>query len=80
MGSYSPEVQKIADKRKADLYIVTGDEIPFVQDGTRDGEHIRHEMHKWFIEDLDKTNGSYITVSGNEEECLHQAIKAIEKF
>jgi nicotinamide riboside kinase len=80
MGSYSPEVQKVADKRKADLYIVTGDEIPFVQDGTRDGEHIRHEMQTWFIQNLKETNRPYIVVRGTEEKRLQQAIEAIEKI
>lgn len=33
---------------RCDLYLLTGDEIPFVQDGLRDGEHLRHAMHGWF--------------------------------
>jgi NadR type nicotinamide-nucleotide adenylyltransferase len=80
IGTCSPEVEKIANKRHYDLYIITGDEIPFVQDGTRDGEHIRHEMHQWFIEDLKNTHRPYIIVNGSEENRLHQAIEAIEKL
>ena len=52
LGTRSPEVEAIADGRAYALTIVTGDEIPFEQDGTRDGEHIRHDMHKTFIERL----------------------------
>ncbi len=80
MGFSSPEVERIANKRKYELYILTGDEIPFVQDGTRDGEDIRHEMHKWFIEDMEKTNRKYILVKGNTEERLAQAITEIDKI
>lgn len=29
-------------------YVLTGDEIPFVQDGLRDGEHLRHAMQERF--------------------------------
>lgn len=78
IGTRSPEVEKIAAKRHYDLYIITGDEIPFVQDGTRDGEHIRHEMHQWFINDLEKNNRKYIIVRGNEEERLKTAVTAID--
>ncbi len=78
IGTRSPEVEKIALKRHYDLYIITGDEIPFVQDGTRDGEHIRHEMHQWFINDLEKSNRKYIVVRGNKEERLRAAISEID--
>lgn len=80
MGEYSPEVQSISNHRKVDLYIVTGDEIPFVQDGTRDGEHIRHEMHQWFIDELERTGRTYIVVRGNPEERLAQAIEKIREL
>lgn len=80
LGFYSPEVQKISSKEKIDLYILTGDEIPFVQDGTRDGEHIRHEMHQWFIDELERTGRKYIIVTGTQEERMAQAVKAIENI
>ncbi|MEK8227591.1 AAA family ATPase [Oerskovia sp. M15] len=43
-GHRSPGVETLAAARRPDLYLLTGDEIPFVQDGLRDGEHIRHAM------------------------------------
>jgi NadR type nicotinamide-nucleotide adenylyltransferase len=73
----SPEVEAIADAALHDLYILTGDEIPFVQDGTRDGEHIRHDMHKRFVEKLSETKRPYILVSGSPQERLAAAITAI---
>ncbi len=80
MGFYSPQLEKIADKRNYDLYILTGDEIPFVQDGTRDGENIRHDMRQWFIEKLNETKRPYIIVSGTKEERLQSAISKIDKI
>ena len=77
MGERSPAVEKLAADRTYDLTILTGDEIPFVQDGLRDGEHIRHDMHKRFIERLQETKQPYIIVSGSREERLSQAIAAI---
>jgi NadR type nicotinamide-nucleotide adenylyltransferase len=77
MGTSAPEVEAIANSSPHDLYIVTGDEIPFVQDGTRDGEHIRHDMHKRFLEKLEETNRPYIVVSGSVEERVATAVQAI---
>lgn len=52
LGTDNPAVDRLAAERRADLYLLTGDEIRFVQDGIRDGEHIRHDMHRWFEEAL----------------------------
>ena len=77
MGTRSTEVERIASERRPDLYLLTGDEIPFVQDGLRDGEHIRHGMHERFIERLTEECRPYVLVTGSSNERLAQAIKAI---
>lgn len=78
MSERSPEVEEIAASRQYDLYILTGDEIPFVQDGSRDGEHIRRWMHDRFVERLEETGKNYVLVRGTPQERLAQAIAAIE--
>lgn len=75
MGRTTVEMKRLAASDKADLYIITGDEIPFEQDGTRDGEHIRHQMHRWFIARIKKTGIPYIVVKGDEETRLVEAVK-----
>ena len=72
------KVEAIANSRHYDLYILTGDEIPFVQDGLRDGEHIRHWMHNLFEEELQRTGRPYLLVRGNKEQRLNLAITAID--
>lgn len=79
-GHIDPEVDKLAESREHKLYIVTGDEIPFVQDGLRDGEHIRHQMHQRFIEELDKTHRKYIVVRGDKQDRLKAAVGAITQL
>lgn len=76
MGHTTAAMKRIGARDKADLYIITGDEIPFVQDGIRDGEHIRHQMHKWFISHIRKTGIPYLIVTGTPEERLDAAVKA----
>jgi HTH-type transcriptional regulator, transcriptional repressor of NAD biosynthesis genes len=79
LGQRSPVVEAIADSRRYDLYLLTGDEIPFVQDGTRDGEHIRHWMHDTFVEELERTGREYVLLRGSREERLARAVAAIER-
>ncbi len=78
MGKTTAMMQSIALNDKADLYIITGDEIPFVQDGIRDGEHIRHTMHGWFVRHIKHQNVPTIIVRGGREERLSQAVIAAQ--
>lgn len=52
MGQDDPRLWDLAAARRPHLYLLTGDELPFVQDGLRDGEHVRHDMHRWFLDTL----------------------------
>lgn len=78
MGMRSAAVEALAQDAPHDLYILTGDEIPFEQDGLRDGEHVRHWMHDRFLERLEETGKKYVLVRGSKEERLAQAVAAIE--
>lgn len=80
MNNKSEEVERIASERSYDLYILTGDEIPFVQDGTRDGEHIRNKMHERFIKKFEETQRQLIVVSGAPEERVRQSVAAIDQI
>ena len=74
----SPEVIAIARSRPHDLYILTGDEIPFAQDGLRDGEHIRHAMHRRFREVLEDWGTPWLEVHGPHAERMQQATARID--
>lgn len=63
---------------RCDLYLLTGDEIAFEQDGIRDGQEIRHEMHEWFRAALSEGSVPWIELRGGREERLAAAIVAIE--
>lgn len=74
MGATTQRMHEIALNDKADLYIITGDEIPFVQDGIRDGEHVRHTMHQWFIDSISFSTTPFIVVCGTKKQRLQQAL------
>jgi NadR type nicotinamide-nucleotide adenylyltransferase len=81
MGYMSRSVKRISDSISApDLYILTGDEIPFVQDGTRDGEGIRHQMHQRFLEELESRGHNYILVTGSKEKRFSVSVKVIDSI
>ncbi len=80
VGFESEEVKKEAADRKYDLYILADVNIPFVQDGTRDGEQIRPSMHLRFVEELNKKNEPMVLVSGSKKARLTQAVKAINNI
>lgn len=78
VGATSPEVAALGGQARCDLYLLTGDEIPFVQDGLRDGEHIRHAMHGWFEEALAAQTVPWALLRGSHEARLRAAILRID--
>ncbi|HEU4948272.1 MAG TPA: AAA family ATPase [Kribbella sp.] len=57
------------------LYLVTDHTgVPFVQDGWRDGEHIRTQMTAWFLERLTRAGHSWVLLTGSLSERLELAV------
>jgi len=62
------------------IYILTKPNVPFIQDGYRDGEHIRDWMYDRFIAEFKKHNMTFhIIDSPNYDERLQNAINIIEE-
>jgi len=80
VGGTNAEVARLAAERRCDLYLLTGDEIPFVQDGLRDGEHIRHEMHLWFEQALAGQATPWLLLRGPHAARLAEAATAVRKL
>ncbi len=77
VGGSVAALEALGQSCRADLYFLTGDEIPFVQDGLRDGEHIRHEMHEWFVEALNGQTVPWKLLQGSAAERLESAVAEI---
>jgi HTH-type transcriptional regulator, transcriptional repressor of NAD biosynthesis genes len=80
MGEYAPEVDAIGNLDRVDLYLLTLPDFPFVQDGTRDGEVIRHAMHEWFVERLATSGAPVVTLRGDRPTRLAAALAAIREL
>lgn len=77
-GNFAEELDALVEAhRKPDLYILTDTDIPFVQDGIRDGEHIRVEMNEKFKEELEKCGVPWGLVSGGREQRLQALLPVI---
>ncbi len=78
-GEFSARVAEIAaNHRRPDLILLTDANIPFVQDGLRDGEAIRGEMHRKFVEELGRQRVPWHLVKGSHAERLAHASQIIE--
>lgn len=78
MGFWSREVEVVSAGRKCDLYLLTDADIPFVQDGTRDGEKIRLVMHERFKKGLARHKKTFFLISGSREKRLVDALAHIK--
>jgi NadR type nicotinamide-nucleotide adenylyltransferase len=78
MGNRSKVVDGIAASRKYDLYLLTDCDIPFVQDGTRDGESKRRWMTTRFAEELDNRKVRWARLSGDQELRFERAVAEVE--
>ena len=80
VGNASTAVTEIARQlARRRVYVLTGDEIPWVDDGLRDGEHIRSVMQERFRQELQKQDLLWIEVHGYLGLRLARAVSFIEE-
>ncbi len=78
LGTRSAAVEEIAAPYHYALYLLTDVDIPFIQDGTRDGEHIRHGMHRRCVAWLTECGLPFTLLSGPLEERLRVATRLVD--
>lgn len=61
------------------FYLHAESDVPFVQDGLRDGEHIRSWMSERFRVELTANDYDHITLSGDWESRAVRALEAVER-
>lgn len=83
LGKYYKEIYKIYEDAKhlnnsEKIYILTKPNVPFVQDGYRDGEHIRDWMFQRFVEELTRNKMTYYIIdSPNYDQRYNKALEII---
>lgn len=80
VGAPSASVLDLAAEWTPDLYLLTGDEIAFVQDGLRDGEHLRHAMQQRFRDVLAAQTVPWLEVHGSPAHRLAEAAVHVDRL
>ena len=80
LGHRSARVEAVSQGREYALTLLTGAEIPFVQDGWRDGETIRVGMHQRFIERLQEIERPFSLLRGPHESRLDVAQNLVDRL
>ena len=80
LGHSSPEIAALVAARRYALWVLTSDDIRFVQDGTRDGEHLRPWMTRRFRDELARCSGPWIEVHGDLDERMALAVRTIDEL
>jgi NadR type nicotinamide-nucleotide adenylyltransferase len=78
LGRSTPAVEALAAARGYDLYLLTGSDAPFVQDGLRDGEHLREWMTRRFAERLAERPEPFLHLSGSHATRLERAAAEVD--
>ncbi len=79
LGTRSRETEALGEVAPYHLYLLTHDaDVPFVQDGLRDGEHVRSWMTRRFAERLGETDRRWRWLRGDREQRLVEALAAID--
>lgn len=79
VGTAAPGILARAATHRPDLYLLTGDEIPFVQDGLRDGEHIRPAMQERFREVLAAQSVPWVELHGDRAARVEAALPLVRR-
>lgn len=81
LGCAYPQIAEAVGDRKPALYLLTDHrDVPFEQDGWRDGEHLREWMTGLFERRLDERGVPWVKLAGSREERLEQAVQACENM
>ena len=81
VGSRHPAVEAIAEVRVNHLYLLTDHhDVPFAQDGVRDGEHLRPWMTERFAEALGSSGRRWDLLTGPPRARVATALAAIDRL
>ncbi|MFG2711413.1 AAA family ATPase [Streptomyces goshikiensis] len=81
MDGRNAEVERIAARTRRDLYLLTDHaDVPFEDDGLRDGPQLRPWMTGRFREELERTGRRFLVVGGDREERLARAVAAVDEL
>ena len=79
-GARNARVDAIGARDRGHLYLLTAPDVPFVQDGFRDGEHIRTWMHERFKAQLEEGTVPFRIIDGPYPRRLETAERLVRSL
>lgn len=79
-GNCEPEILKVIQERKYDLYLLTYIDIPWEEDPQREHPDKREHFFEIFKKEVEKSGVPYVIIDGVREERRKKGIEAIEKL
>lgn len=77
-GNCEPEILKVIQERKYDLYLLTNIDIPWEEDPQREHPDKRDYFFQIFKKEVEKSGLPFVIIDGVREERRKKAIDAIE--
>lgn len=80
LGRVSPEVEREARRGRYHAALLLEDDLPFVQDGTRDGKGFRRRMQEMLVDELGRQKVPVIRIRGRGHRRLAAAWGALREL
>ncbi|WP_329458540.1 AAA family ATPase [Streptomyces sp. NBC_01497] len=81
VGGRNPAVEEVADRAAHHLWLLTDHrDVPFEDDGLRDGAHLRPWMTDRFRAELTRTGRTFRLMRGSREARLANAVAAVDEL
>jgi len=80
LNTYSEALEALCRSRRPNLVLLCLPNIPFVQDGVRDGEAVRSSMAEWIHERLTAHKLPFVTMPPSHEARMTLAIEHIDRL
>lgn len=68
------------EKRKYDLYLLCGVDVPWEYDPQREHPHLRQHFYEIYKKELQDAQQNFVEIQGNKEERLRKAIKLVDSL
>lgn len=79
-GDCDPDILRLIQNRKYDLYLLTYIDVPWEDDPQREHPDKREQLWNLFVKEIENTQVRYVVVRGSREERRQTSIDAIDEL
>lgn len=79
-GNCDPEILKVIEERKYDLYLLTYIDIPWQEDPLREHPDKRQQLYEIYLNEMRKQPVPFIEITGDRSQRQQKAIEAVNNL